>query len=138
MRSFNILALALVSAACSHNTPPQNTAAQTSTAQTVTDSSAAFIYKCPADCGSCKEETELQLFTHANTYKLQSGAHVLTGSYNTERGFETDENATLYILNDGMPTEQQLYFVRETGKDSLLVQLDGQRHRGDLILKRTK
>jgi hypothetical protein len=37
---------------------------------------------------------------------------------NTERGYENDPDATVYVLNPDQPVNDQRYFVRLTGKDS--------------------
>jgi len=48
---------------------------------------------------------------------------------NTERGYEKDENATVYILNSDKPEGQQMYFVRETGNDSTIFEIKKNRKR---------
>lgn len=41
------------------------------------------------------------------------------GKLNTERGYEDDADATVYILNYDLPANKQRYFVRLTGKDEV-------------------
>lgn len=67
------------------------------------------------------------IFEHLNysTYRLTVAQDVTEGEMNTERGFEADENATLYILNPGRPTVEQAYFVRYSNGE--LWMLDEQR-----------
>ena len=96
-------------------------------------------YKSALPCDSCEGvSTTLELFPHDNAYKLvreHSKPHhktfSLSGTYNTERGFENDVDATLYILNDNAPAAQQFYFLRETGKDADLTELDSNRRKAD-------
>lgn len=42
---------------------------------------------------------------------------------NTERGFEKDPDATVYILNPDKPEKEQWIFVRETGDDSSILEI---------------
>lgn len=58
-------------------------------------------------------------------YRLKEGKKVTTGALNTERGFEKDEDATVYILNSDKPESEQKYFVRYT--DGKFVMLDAKR-----------
>jgi hypothetical protein len=93
-----------------------------------------------------KIRTTLKLSTPNNRFILteellqtSNGALVRSGLFNTERGFEKDEDATLYVLNDDKPTAEQFYFVRETGSDNLLIKLDQERRKikeHHLVLKR--
>ena len=54
------------------------------------------------------------IFEHLNysTYRLTVANDVTEGEMNTERGFEDDPNATLYVLNHDRPAAEQAYFVR--------------------------
>ena len=86
------------------------------------------------DCGGIR--TTLQLSTKSNKFKVKEeflkteiAPSVLMGNFNTERGFEKDPDATLYILNDELPETEHLYFVRETGKNNVLLKLDNKQQR---------
>jgi len=90
------------------------------------------------DCGGIK--TTLELSTKTNKFKLKEEflkteitPNVLLGSFNTERGFEKDEDATLYVLNDELPETEHLYFLRETGRDTILLKLDNTRQKTDHV-----
>jgi copper homeostasis protein (lipoprotein) len=48
---------------------------------------------------------------------------------NTERGFEKDPDATVYILNYDKPVNEQWVFVRETGNDSTIFEIKSNRKR---------
>jgi uncharacterized lipoprotein NlpE involved in copper resistance len=110
------------------------------------DAEQKISYKSALPCDSCEGvSTTLELFPHDNTYKLvqaharQHGKMLsLSGTFNTERGFENDIDATLYILNDKAPEAQQFYFLRETGKGDDLIELDGKRHKTEKKLVREK
>ena len=67
------------------------------------------------------------VFKHTDytQYRLKEGKKVTTGALNTERGFEKDEDATVYILNSDKPESEQKYFVRYT--DGKFVMLDAKR-----------
>ncbi len=94
-----------------------------------------LIYTDTLPCKDCKGiKTTLQLSTLNTKFLLREeflgtslAPNVLLGNFNTERGFEKDVNATVYILNDELPETEHLYFLRETGKDHLLVKLDNER-----------
>ena len=60
---------------------------------------------------------------HFLHYRLSVNGTVTTGELNTERGFGSDENATLFILNPSAPEKEQKYFVRlSSGKIRMLDQ----------------
>lgn len=92
-------------------------------------------YKNVSSCNACEGmTTTLKLFTHENKYSLSReheekhiADQVSEGSYNTERGFEKDEDATLYILNDKSPANQHIYFLRESSEKDQLTELDSTR-----------
>jgi len=48
---------------------------------------------------------------------------------NTERGYEKDPDATVYILNWDKPENEQWIFVRETGNDSTIFEIKSNRKR---------
>lgn len=50
-----------------------------------------------------------------------------SGSVNTERGFEEDLNATVYVLNFDKPETEQRYFVRLSLDSTRLLMLDKNR-----------
>jgi copper homeostasis protein (lipoprotein) len=58
-------------------------------------------------------------------YRLKEGDNVTQGALNSERGFEEDEDATVFILNSDKPESEQKYFVRFT--DGRVMMLDAQR-----------
>ncbi len=49
------------------------------------------------------------------------------GKLNTERGFENDVNATVFVLNYDQPEKNQIYFVRLTNMRDRLTMLDRNR-----------
>lgn len=67
------------------------------------------------------------VFEHLNytTFRLTLNNDVTEGEMNTERGFEDDANATLYILHSDRPAAEQAYFVRYSNGD--VVMLDEER-----------
>lgn len=84
------------------------------------------------DCGGIK--TTLKLSTKSNKFNLKEeflkteiAPNVQIGNFNTERGFEKDQDATVYILNDELPESEHQYYLRETGQEKVLVKLDGER-----------
>ncbi len=58
-------------------------------------------------------------------YRLTEGNQVKEGKLNTERGFEQDEDATVFILNFDKPENEQKFFVRLTNGG--VIMLDSQR-----------
>ena len=95
-----------------------------------------LVYTGILPCNDCDGiKTTYNFSTHDNLFILtqeylgtQKPVDTLKGSANTERGFENDRNATVYVLNDDKPEEQQIYFVRKTGVDGILTKLDEHRH----------
>lgn len=86
-------------------------------------------------CNDCDGvETKLQ-FTNGNTgcgvflTHTNGDMTINKRSMNTERGYEDDPDATVYILNWDKPEKEQRYFVRETGKDNILFEIDKDRKR---------
>lgn len=63
-------------------------------------------------------------YTH---YRLTEGSDVSQGVMNTEKGYEQDVNATVYILNSDKPESEQRYFVRYS--NGRFVMLDPQRQK---------
>ena len=77
------------------------------------------------------ETNELSIYKN-NTFELiekkKSSSHVIKGNVNYERGFEDDQDATVYVLNFDQPTEEH-YFVRFSKNDSILFPLDTNKKR---------
>jgi hypothetical protein len=97
-------------------------------------------------CKDCEGvETDLLMSSRENSfmykeeYKGSSApTFIKTGPFNTERGYKNDKDATLYILGEDLPGLTQLYFVRLSGRDSLLFSLGTDRNnfREDLVLRK--
>ena len=60
-------------------------------------------------------------------YRLEINGKVSTGSLNTERGFGSDIDATVYILNWDKPEAEQKYYVRLTSDQKHIQLLDSNR-----------
>ncbi len=60
-------------------------------------------------------------------YQITTNNQVRIGNLNTERGWNEDIDATVYILNWDSPLDEQIFFLRKTGIDSI-VQLDSERN----------
>jgi hypothetical protein len=60
-------------------------------------------------------------------YRLTTNGLVREGELNTERGFEDDVDATVYVLNWQKPEGEQLFYVRLTAEPGRLYALDGER-----------
>ncbi|WP_314058812.1 hypothetical protein [Empedobacter brevis] len=77
------------------------------------------------------DTNELSIYKN-NTFELiekeKSSSHVIKGNVNYERGFEDDQDATVYVLNFDQPTEEH-YFVRFSKNDSILFPLDTNKKR---------
>lgn len=67
-------------------------------------------------------------FQHNNytSYRLITGVDTVVGNLNTERGFQDDEDATLYILYYDYPDSVLWHFVRMT--DGSILMLDKERN----------
>lgn len=61
------------------------------------------------------------------SYRMTRDGTISQGPLNTERGYEDDIDATLYILNWTEPESHQLYFVRLTNEYTHLQMLDSNR-----------
>jgi hypothetical protein len=61
-------------------------------------------------------------------YELSMDKIERRGDLNTERGWQDDADATVYILNWQRPVEEQLVFVRATAEPRKLLQLDASRN----------
>jgi len=70
------------------------------------------------------------IFEHKNytEYRLTTNGLVREGDLNTERGFGTDIDATVYVLNWQEPEAEQMYFVRLTNEPFKLYALDSNRN----------
>jgi uncharacterized protein YxeA len=60
-------------------------------------------------------------------YRLTTNGLVREGELNTERGFEDDIDATVYVLNWQQPEGEQMFYVRLTAEPDRLYALDGER-----------
>ena len=60
-------------------------------------------------------------------YTLQINNTTTSGSLNTERGFGSDVDATVYVLNWDKPETEQKYYVRLTGDQAHIQLLDSSR-----------
>lgn len=58
-------------------------------------------------------------------YRLQTNDLVREGELNTERGFENDPDATVYVLNWQKSEGEQIRYVRLTAEPTFLYALDG-------------
>lgn len=69
------------------------------------------------------------VFEHKDytSYRLTTNELVREGELNTERGFEDDIDATVYVLNWQKPEGEQMYYVRLTAEPNRLYALDGDR-----------
>ena len=61
------------------------------------------------------------------SYTLTTNGLVRTGELNSERGFENDPDATVYILNWQKPEGEQIRYVRLTAEPKYLYMLDTER-----------
>lgn len=53
----------------------------------------------------------MEVKDNGQSYRMVMRGQTTTGDLNTERGFGTDENAVVYVLNHTQPPEQQLRFL---------------------------
>lgn len=69
------------------------------------------------------------VFEHQNmtSYRLTILDTATFGELNVERGWEDDEDATVFVLDWRKPKAKQQYFVRLTGKPNQIQQLDNDR-----------
>lgn len=67
------------------------------------------------------EDGALIVFEHKDytSYQLTKGGVVTTGELNTERGWDTDENATVFVLNWDQDVANQTVFVKKSGATAL-------------------
>jgi copper homeostasis protein (lipoprotein) len=95
-----------------------------------TDSVYRFIekYKGTLPCADCPgiitEITFINdslIYRESNTYIDRKTTNVLTGSYTTDRGYKSDDDATVYVLDDNKPGNER-WFLKLN--DSTLLMLD--------------
>jgi hypothetical protein len=100
----------------------QNGSQQTATIQPVTPFT-------PTETFAGTIGGKLVIFEHKDyvRYKLTTDGVITEGALNTERGFESDIDATVYVLDWDSPESERSYFVRLTGDDTHLWRLDSQR-----------
>ncbi len=60
-------------------------------------------------------------------YRLTTNSLVREGELNTERGFENDPDATVFVLNWQRPEGERIYYVKLTSEPSKLYVLDSNR-----------
>lgn len=60
-------------------------------------------------------------------YRLTTNGLMREGELNTERGFEDDIDATVYVLNWQKPEGEQMLYVRLTAEHGRLYLLDSER-----------
>lgn len=66
----------------------------------------------------------MEVKDNGQSYRMVMRGQTTTGDLNTERGFGTDENAVVYVLNHTQPPEQQLRFLlRVQGGVNQLLQI---------------
>lgn len=62
----------------------------------------------------------LEIIGQGDGYRMSVDGQVTLGELNTERGFNHDENASLFILNWQQPESEQIKFVRLSKNYSVL------------------
>jgi len=94
-----------------------------------------IVYEGIIPCADC-EGIKLRLkiadgFQSYELYELYLGKidkpFIERGNLNTERGFEEDEDATVYVLNYDKAENEQKYFVRLTNEPNSIIMLDNNR-----------
>lgn len=93
------------------------------------------IYEGIIPCADCEGiKLTLKITRDYQSYELteeylgkSNKPFISKGKLNTERGFESDPNATLYILNFDGPEENQKYFVRLSNLKNKIILLDKNR-----------
>jgi hypothetical protein len=58
---------------------------------------------------------------HYSEFRLQRGEQTEIGDMNTERGWQDDMNATVYVLHPNAKADLQLLLVRSTGTTALML-----------------
>ncbi|WP_374907476.1 hypothetical protein [Shewanella xiamenensis] len=66
----------------------------------------------------------LEIIGQGDRYRMTVDGLATFGELNTERGFEQDENASLFILNWQQPEAEQIKFVKLSKDHSVLVRVD--------------
>lgn len=70
-------------------------------------------------------------------YELTMDKVERRGDLNTERGWQADADATVYILNWQRPVDEQLVFVRTTATPKVLTLLDASRNLSEPLVTLT-
>ena len=95
---------------------------------------AKFIttFKGTLPCADCPGiVTEIKLNSHTVTYEkkdvymVRNDTLKVTGSYNTERGYKKDKNATIFILDDDKPGSEKR-FLKLNDNTLLMLGSDGE------------
>lgn len=88
-------------------------------------------------CSKCEGINTYLVIANDNQSATMSVSHLdnafveeeYSYTLNTERGYEKDEDATVYILNWDKPEIEQRVFVRKTGNDSTIFEIKSNRKR---------
>ncbi|EGR1038741.1 hypothetical protein ID062_00525 [Vibrio cholerae] len=70
------------------------------------------------------KSVSLESIGHGDGYRMSVDGQVTLGELNTERGFEQDENASLFILNWRQPEIEQIKWVKLSSDHQRLVLVD--------------
>ncbi|KFD80617.1 hypothetical protein DA89_2046 [Vibrio paracholerae] len=70
------------------------------------------------------KSVSLEIIGHGDGYRMSVDGQVTLGELNTERGFEQDENASLFILNWRQPEIEQIKWVKLSSDHQRLVLVD--------------
>ncbi len=92
----------------------------------VSSSESTFI---PTEIFSGDIDGKFAVFEHKDFahYRLTIDSVVATGELNTERGYASDADATVLVLNSQKPESDQMYFVRLSSDSTSITQLDSAR-----------
>lgn len=70
------------------------------------------------------KSVSLEIIGHGDGYRMSVDGLVTLGELNTERGFEQDDNTSLFILNWRKPEVEQIKFVKLSNDHQRLVLVD--------------
>lgn len=109
--------------------------------EAVVQSEAASVSDAPTERYSAQVDRVKVLFEQWDytRYRLQTNELVREGEMNSERGFDDDPDATVYVLNWQAPEGEQIRYVRLSAEPERLYALDGYQNiikSGPLVLEK--
>ncbi len=142
LHNYIFILFIVLGSACNNSNNTSEKASETTTADSLQMADSirlTQVFEGVLPCADCDGIlTKLSLFIHSNgktTFKLaqtyqgkgDGNNFTTTGNYNTERGFENDNDAQLIILNWDKPADEQEYYLIYSNDTTVAHKLNDER-----------